>query len=129
MNFDSDALSRFLSGVMTVKFGPGAIGRIGTVALISVASMTLICFVIARMNVWAGLAAFGVLALFAFTFLIIAFVYAWRHPELSAMDGAQVSKVMLHQGAIRPLDGLQQPPPIVGEVIQNPLIEKLESGE
>lgn len=130
MNHDSGgALSRFLSGVMAIKFGPGAIGRIGTVALVGLASMTLICLTFSFINIWAGVAVFGVLALFVFTFMIIAFVYAWRHPELSAMDGAQVSKIMLQKGTIRPLDGLPQPTVIAGEVIQNPLITKVEGGE
>lgn len=123
MNFDADALGRFLNGMLTVKFGPGPLGKIGTIVLVGVGAMLIMASIFAFINMWAGLAVTGVMAAFIFYFLHRAFNFADRHPELSAMDGAQVTRVMMQQGSMRPLEGLAPPPPIVGEVIQNPMID------
>ncbi|MFC7377688.1 hypothetical protein [Brevundimonas sp. GCM10030266] len=118
--------AKLLSGVLHANFGPGAIGRIGTIAKAGMVVIALLAIAFGFRNIWVG-AAFAALDI-AFIFYCVhqSFGYAKAFPEAAAMDGAQISRVLIQQGAMRPLEGLSQPPPIVSEVIQNPLIEKLE---
>ena len=121
--------AKILNGVLHATFGPGAIGRIGTIARSGMVVMLLLAVAFGYKNVWIG-AGFGVSAIvFIFYCVHRAFNYAIAFPEASAMDGAQMTRVLIQQGAMKPLEGLQQPPPIVGELIQNPLIDTLEDGQ
>lgn len=121
--------AKILNGVLHANFGPGAIGRIGTIARAGMVVMFLLAIAFGYKNIWVG-AVFAVLDI-AFIFYCIhqSFGYAKAFPEASAMDGAQISRVLIQQGSMKPLEGLTQPSPIIGEVIENPLVQKLEASE
>lgn len=121
--------AKLLNGVLHATFGPGAIGRIGTIAMSGMGVMFLLALAFGFQNLWIG-AGFGSSAVvFIFYCIHKAFSYAEEFPEAAAMDGAQISRVLIQQGAMKPLEGLTQPPPIIGEVIENPLIQNMEGSE
>lgn len=120
---NGDQVAKILGGVMSAKFGPGAIGRIGTIAKAGLVVLGLTAIVFAFVNIWAALTVAFLIVFFGFYCVHRAFSYAEKHPEISAMDGAQVAKVIQQQGSMRQLEGVPPPPPvIVGEVVENPLI-------
>lgn len=122
-NDEFNPLSKILLGVMSAKFGPGVIGRIGTIAIAGMVVLTLLSGLFAIINIYIS-AAFGASAVvFAFYAVSKAFQYANRYPELSAMDGAQISRVLTQQGSMRMLEGLAPPPDHVVAATQNPVID------
>lgn len=127
-NPDGGGWTRILSGVLQAKFGPGAIGRIGTIALAGMVVIAVLTMFFGYFNIWvgAGFAGFGII--FIFYCVHRAFNYAIAFPEASAMDGAQISRVLAQQGSMRRLEGVIQPPPFTTEVIKNPLLDQ-EKGE
>lgn len=127
-NSDHDILSKVLLGVVTAKFGPGALGRIGTIAIAAFVTMTVIAGLFAFINPMFSLVIMGAEALLAFYVVHRAFNYAELHPELSAMDGTQISKIMSQQGSMKPLEGIAPPPPYIEATVQNPLIENVVTG-
>lgn len=113
---------KLLNGVLQARFGPGAIGRIGTIAKSGMVVIAVLALFFGYFDVRLG-AAFAMLdVIFIFYCVHRAFNYAHVFPEASAMDGAQISRVLVQQGAMRPLEGLPTPPPYAQEVIQNPMI-------
>lgn len=126
---DSDTIAKILLGVVSAKFGPGALGRIGTIAIAAFVVLAVLAIVFAFINVYLAGAIAVLDAMLAFWVTEKAFRYAERHPELAAMDGTQVSKLMTHQASMRQLDGLAPPPTYIEATIQNPMIAGREKGE
>lgn len=115
--------AKLLHGVLQARFGPGAIGRIGTIAKGGMVVIALLALFFGYFNLWIGAGFAALDVIFIFYCVHRAFNYAIAFPEASAMDGAQISRVLLQQGSMRTIEGIQQPPPIVDEIVQNPLIE------
>lgn len=126
-NGDKDTLSQVLLGVISAKFGPGALGRIGTIAITAFVVLTLIAGIFTFSNPTYSLAIMAVVAALAFYVVHRAFDYAEKHPELSAMTGTEITKFRAQQASMRQLEGLSPPPPHVNETIRNPLLRSGES--
>jgi hypothetical protein len=115
--------ARTLQGVVRATFGPGALGRLGTVAI---AAMVLLCvlglaFVVVRPD-FALLMAAAILIVVVL-FIVRGFAYADRYPQFAAMDGAQITRVMTKDVGIKSLPGA----PIID--LDAPLIENPELTE
>lgn len=114
-------LSKILSGVLKASFGPGAIGRIGTVVIAMMVVLAvlavLLAFVYPIAIIGVAVAVVGVVV----TFMLLAFSYATKFPEFAAMDGSQIARVMIQDLAQKPLPGA---PPIElrAAPIENPLL-------
>jgi phage-related holin len=123
MNDDLGPVAKVLMGVVSAKFGPGVIGRIGTIAIAGFVVMCLTAIVFAFIDRYIAFGCFLLMAALLFYVLHRAFNYAEKHPELSAMDGAQVTRLLTQQASQRPLDGLPPPPEFVVMTTENPMIE------
>lgn len=122
-NDDLNPVAKVLLGVVSAKFGPGAIGRIGTIAISALVVLALMATIFAFINIYFAGTIVLITAALAFYFLERSFRYAEAHPELAAMDGAQISRVLTQQASMRQLEGLPPPPPHVEVTTQNPLVE------
>lgn len=118
-----DDFAKVLLGVVSARFGPGAIGRIGTITISALVVFTLIAAIFAFINIYCSLAIVLLTMLLAFYSIDRAFRYAERHPEIAAMDGAQISKVLTQQASMKPLPGLAPPPEYATVPTQNPMID------
>lgn len=126
---DGDAVAKILLGVVSAKFGPGAIGRIGTIAKAALAVLALMAVVFAFVNVYLSAGTVAAVVVLSIYWIHRSFKYADDHPELAAMDGAQIQRVLTQQASMRRLEGVPPPPPFVEEVIQNPFIEMHKEAE
>jgi hypothetical protein len=128
MKSDNDVISKVLLGVVSAKFGPGAIGRIGTFAIAVIVVLALLAIVFSFKNIYVAGAIAVLDVLFALYALHKVTGYAERHPELAAMDGAQISKLLTHQASMKPLEGVPPPPPYIEATVPNPMIATQEEG-
>lgn len=112
---------------MSAKFGPGAIGRIGTIAMSAMVVLAVPIFVLAFSNPYiAGLGLLLICGIAIYT-LHQCFKYANAHPVVAALDGAQMTRVLQQQASMRSLEGLPPPPSELRELVQNPLAEGQEA--
>lgn len=112
---------------MSAKFGPGAIGRIGTIAMSAMVVLAVPIFVLAFFNAYIAGAGLLLIGGIAFYTVHHCFKYANAHPVVAAMDGAQIVKVLQQQASMKPLEGLPPPPSEVGQLIQNPLVQEMDA--
>lgn len=120
---DLSSIAKILIGVVTAKFGPGAIGRIGSIAIAGSVIVGLVAIVFAIIDIrYAVALPFFIILIIGYA-IHRSFKYAEDHPELAAMDGAQISRLLTQQAAMRQIEGIPNPPEYVEATTQNPLIE------
>jgi hypothetical protein len=97
---------RVLEGLTKTTFGPGAIGRIGTVIIAVCVCIVVLGLPLAFAYPWFALIALLVIGGVGFAFMIFGFHYADKHPQWAAMDGSQITKVMTHSPAVKRVGGM-----------------------
>jgi hypothetical protein len=110
---------RVLEGLVKATFGPGALGRLGTVAMGAMAVVGAIGLALAFANPTFALVAIAAVLGIVSLFLILGFSYATKYPQFAAMDGAQIVRALNQEGAMKRLPGL---PPIPDDdpLVTNP---------
>ena len=120
---DTSSLAKVLQTVLAAKFGPGAIGRVGTIAMAAMVVISIPVLALVFFNPIAACVGLFLIAAIAIYTLQWCFRYAEQHPVASAMDGAQMTRVLTQRGAIKPIEGIPPPPDFDEDLIQNPLIK------
>jgi hypothetical protein len=114
---------KVLQDIVAARFGPGALGRIGTVARAAIAGLCVLGIVTAFINPYITAGCALLLFVIVLDFFRRAFKYADDHPEYAAMDGTQIQKHLASQG-MKALEGLPPIPDYIDVTVENPLIEE-----
>jgi hypothetical protein len=116
-----------LGAVVRGKFGPGALGRLGTVVNVGVVMTGAVAVVMAITHpeyaFYIVCGIFGLLAIF----LIAGFSYALIHPEAATMDSSDFTRVRLKE-----LGAKDVPPRLIAErshPIENPMVIEASAAE
>jgi hypothetical protein len=116
-----NALGRFVN----IRHGPGAIGRIATVVLTAVVILGFIGVAVAIRSTgpWLLLVVVVAIVVLPVIFMLRAFQYADRYPQFAAMDGAQITRLLMQDGAMKQVAGV---PPIelAARPIENPALSE-----
>jgi hypothetical protein len=99
-------VTKVLGGVVKASFGPGALGRLGTVFRTVVVCLTLIGLPLAYFQSNLVVLPLVGIILLAWDFLRRGFKYVDQHPAYAAMDGAQITKVLTQDSALKNLPGV-----------------------
>jgi hypothetical protein len=127
---DLNGIWKAIGGAFRVRFGGGAVGRLGQITIWGTALLVIISIVVVIRDPsfipWAIGAPFVIVVLG----LLVAFVYSLRHPQYAALGDAQMERIMRHdQTAKERRDGDFQNLDSV-TLIDNPLlIEKNSIGK
>ena len=123
---DTDSLGKILQGVLSAKFGPGAIGRVGTIAMAAMVVLAVPILALAFVAPYVALVGLLLIGGIAIYTLSWCFRYAEMNPVVAALDGSQITKILHQQATMRPLEGIPPPPAIVDSLTQNPTLEDTE---
>ncbi len=96
---------KVLQGIVKATFGPGALGRIGTVVLGAVVCLTLLGVMAGFIKPLYLMFIAGMIFATVIAFLLMAFRYAEIHPQFAAMDGAQMTKYLITSVATKNMPG------------------------
>jgi hypothetical protein len=93
------AMSDFVGGlgaVANMRFGPGVVGRIGSVLMVFIVAMGAIGLVLAVTRPDLLLHLIYLVAAIVVLFVVGSFVYAHVQPQAAALDSAHWAKVLTH---------------------------------
>ena len=123
-----DSIGKFLGTLAKATFGPGALGRIGTVMIVTALAFSLPAIVLAYTQPLYAIAALVIVALLVGYFLHRAFNFADRNPGYAAMDGAQITRHMMRDVGMTQLSA--QEVEILDTVpVENPRLPHLSETE
>ena len=123
-----EVLGKVLEGVVKATFGPGTIGRIGTVMIAALVCLSAVILALAFTKPLYAIIALGGVALLLFYFLHRVFNFADRNPGYAAMDGAQITRHMMRDVGMKQISS-QEIQILDAAPVGNPQLPHLSENE
>jgi hypothetical protein len=101
---ETGGLWRALGSAFRVRFGGGAVGRLGQITIFGGALIVILAIAIVMRVPTMAPILFGGLVFFLVFGLTAALIYCLRFPQFAALGDAQMERVMKHDQAAKGLD-------------------------
>jgi hypothetical protein len=124
---------RGLGAVANMRFGPGVLGRLGSVLAVSEVVLGAVAVALALRDTSATLRVVYTMVSLLLIYLVGGLVYALLQPRAAALESGDWTQVLLSDAAMKSAPGSQIPvakPALIElQPVQNPKLDEPSDGE